>query len=87
VIDTSADKVSSWIELPGIAYGTAPTPDGKWLLVTLIKDNKVGVVDLNSMKVVRTLDVQGHHRKSSSAPTEPPPTSPATPVAKSLSWI
>ena len=41
----------------GIAYGTAPTPDGRWLLVTLIKDNKVGVVDLKSMKVTRTFDV------------------------------
>jgi len=36
VIDTAKNEVKQWVELPGIAYGTAPTPDGRWLLVALI---------------------------------------------------
>jgi DNA-binding beta-propeller fold protein YncE len=57
VIDTATNTVGEWVGLPGIAYGTAPTPDGRWLLVTLISVNKVAVVDLQSLKVVRTFDV------------------------------
>jgi YVTN family beta-propeller protein len=57
VIDTSTNKVARWIEMPGIGYGTAPTPDGHYLLVALIGANKVGVVDLDAMKVSRTIDV------------------------------
>ncbi len=49
--------VRTWISLPGIGYGTAPTPDGRWLLVALISASKIGVVDLRSMAVVRSLDV------------------------------
>jgi len=49
--------VKTWVPLPGIAYGTKATPDGRWLIVTLIAIKKVGVVDLKTMKVVRTVDV------------------------------
>lgn len=56
VVHTGDNKVS-WVPMPGIGYGTAPTPDGRWLVVALIRINQVGVVDLQSMKVVRTLDV------------------------------
>jgi len=56
VIHTGDAKVS-WVPMPGIGYGTAPTPDGRWLVVALIRINQVGVVDLRSMQVVRTLDV------------------------------
>jgi DNA-binding beta-propeller fold protein YncE len=57
VIDTAANQVKAWVPLPGVGYGTAPTPDGRWLLVALIGMNQVGVVALDSMKVVRTLEV------------------------------
>ncbi len=57
VIDTATNGVRTRVTLPGIAYGTAPTPDGRWLLVALIKDNQLGVVDLETMKVARTLEV------------------------------
>jgi YVTN family beta-propeller protein len=57
VIDTAANKVSDWISLPAVGYGTAPTPDGKWLLVALPQANKVAVVDLAALKVARTIDV------------------------------
>ena len=57
VIDTATNGVRTWVSLPGIGYGTAPTVDGRWLLVALIKINKLGVVDLKSMEMVRSFDV------------------------------
>jgi YVTN family beta-propeller protein len=57
VIDTATNKVKTWVALSALAYGTAPTLDGKWLLVTLPAAGQVAVVDLNSMQVVRTVDV------------------------------
>jgi YVTN family beta-propeller protein len=57
VIDTATNKVSDWIALPAVGYGTAPTPDGKWLLVAMPQANKVAVVDLAALKVARTIDV------------------------------
>ncbi len=57
VINTKTSGVERWIEMPGIGYGTATTPDGKFLVVALIKDNKVCVIDLATMTVARTLDV------------------------------
>lgn len=46
VIDTRTNEVVRWIEMPGIGYGTTPTPDGRWLLVTLRDTAQVGVIDL-----------------------------------------
>ena len=57
VISTKSNAVERWIEMPGIGYGTATTPDGKFLIVALIKDNKVCVIDLATMTVARTFDV------------------------------
>jgi YVTN family beta-propeller protein len=57
VIDTGDNTVKQWVELPGRAYGTAPTPDGKTLVVVLIGTNQVGLVDLKTMKLTDTLDV------------------------------
>jgi len=57
VISTQTNGIAQWIEMPGIGYGTAPTPDGRWLIVALPKINQVGVIDLQTMKVVRTLAV------------------------------
>lgn len=58
VIDTAANKVAQWIALPGIAYGTAPTPDGKFLVITVVGGvNKVAVLDLKTMQIARTIDV------------------------------
>jgi DNA-binding beta-propeller fold protein YncE len=45
------------VALPSIAYGTAATPDGRWLLVTIIGNDKLAVVDLQSMQVARTIEV------------------------------
>jgi DNA-binding beta-propeller fold protein YncE len=43
--------------LPAIGYGTALTKDGRWLLVAVPSLNKVAVVDMSSLEVVRTTDV------------------------------
>jgi YVTN family beta-propeller protein len=56
VIDTKTNTVAQRIDLPDFGYGTAPTPDGKSLLVCCGLGD-VAVVDLETMKVVRTLQV------------------------------
>src|SRR6266436_9011638 len=35
VIDTATSKVKTWVQMPAQGYGTAPTPDGRWLVVAL----------------------------------------------------
>jgi YVTN family beta-propeller protein len=50
-------QVTGWISLPAVGYGTAPTLDGKWLLVTTQTANQVAVVDLAKMTVDRTIPV------------------------------
>jgi hypothetical protein len=43
--------------LPNVAYASAPTPDGRWLLAVSLAANRLHVVDLQTLKVVRSLDV------------------------------
>lgn len=57
MIDTAKDEVTHWVELPGIGYGTATTPDSRYLVIALISINKVGVLDLQTRKIVQTIDV------------------------------
>jgi len=57
VIDTKTNQRKQWVALPGTAYGTAPTPDGRWLVIALPSVNKVGLLDLGTMQLARTLDV------------------------------
>jgi YVTN family beta-propeller protein len=57
VIDTATNKVKQWVALPGLGYGTAPTADGRYLVVAVPTVNKVAVVDLHSMEVARSIDV------------------------------
>jgi DNA-binding beta-propeller fold protein YncE len=57
VIDTAKNQVTQWVPLEGLAYGTAPTRDGNFLLVTEPPVGKVAVVDLKSMRVVRSISV------------------------------
>ena len=45
------------MDLPGTAYGTAATPDGRYLVMALIGVNKVGLLDLQTMQLAKTLDV------------------------------
>ena len=55
-IDTRTNQIAHWVELPGVAYGTATTNDGKFVLATIPKENKLAIIDIASMKVVRTID-------------------------------
>ncbi|MDP9008960.1 MAG: hypothetical protein M3N91_09720 [Pseudomonadota bacterium] len=57
VIDTESNRVKAWVALPAVGYGTAPTLDGRWLLVAIPSANQVAVVDLDGMQVVRRIDV------------------------------
>jgi YVTN family beta-propeller protein len=57
VIDTRRNAVARWAALPGIAFGTAPTPDGRSLVVTLPGRDEVGLLDLTTLQVTRTLAV------------------------------
>jgi DNA-binding beta-propeller fold protein YncE len=57
VIDAAAGRIKGWIALPGFGYGTASTPDGRWLLVAVPSAHAVAVVDLRTMHVARTIDV------------------------------
>ncbi len=56
VIDTKTNEVASRIDLPDFGYGTAPTPDGKSLLVCC-GIGEVAVVDLEAKKVVHDLQL------------------------------
>lgn len=56
VIDTQTLEVSHWIPMPGCGYGSAPTPDGKYLVIALSVDNKVALIDLEARKTVKVVD-------------------------------
>ncbi len=56
VIDTATNKIVNWIEVPSSAYASEPTPDGRWLLA-LTRKGALYVIDLQSLKVARTLKI------------------------------
>ena len=57
VIDTATNKVVKWVPLPDLGYGTAVTPDGKWLIVANPLIHKVSALNLSTMKVEHVIDV------------------------------
>ncbi len=57
VIDAATNDVSTWVALPTTACGNAATPDGKWLVVVFPRTNQAGIVDLQTLKMVRQFDV------------------------------
>jgi DNA-binding beta-propeller fold protein YncE len=54
-IDTATNQVEHWISLDGIAYGTAPTLDGRYLVATIPHKSEVAIIDLKTMQVVRNV--------------------------------
>ncbi len=58
-IDTATNTVRQWIDLPSPGFGSAPTADGKTLLICMPDAGKLGVIDLASMKLVKTIEVAG----------------------------
>ena len=66
VIDTSTNKLDGWIALPGVAYASAATPDGRYLVVASPQgsgaakgEGAVYLIDLQSKKVASSLSVKG----------------------------
>jgi DNA-binding beta-propeller fold protein YncE len=57
VIGAGTNKVEHWVTLPGTGYGSAPSADGKWLLVAMPEAKAVAVVDLTALRVVKTISV------------------------------
>jgi DNA-binding beta-propeller fold protein YncE len=43
--------------LPGFGYGSALTPDGRFLVIAIPPTHQVAVIDLETMKVAHTVDV------------------------------
>lgn len=56
VIDTKTNEVASRIDIPDFGYGTASTPDGKYLLVCCGLGD-VAVIDLEAKKVIHDLQL------------------------------
>lgn len=56
VIATASNKITDWVDLPAPVYASEPTPDGRWLLA-LSQSGELYAVDLQSLKVARTLKV------------------------------
>jgi DNA-binding beta-propeller fold protein YncE len=68
VIDTATNKFKMWIPLPGLGYGSAPTPDGRYLVIALPLVHQVGVVDLSTMKIAHTIDVPARPQEVAVSP-------------------
>ena len=49
--------VSRWIDLPCVAYASAPTPDGKWLLVACMANHQLLAIDMATLKIAKTFDL------------------------------
>ncbi|MGI4852931.1 MAG: cytochrome D1 domain-containing protein [Janthinobacterium lividum] len=58
-IDTATNKLRSWIDLPSPGFGARATADGKYLLICMPDASKLGLVDVATMKLVKTIDVAG----------------------------
>jgi YVTN family beta-propeller protein len=57
VIDTRTRKVQHRVPLPASGYGTAPTPNGTWLVIAMPSAKQVAVLNLKTMKVEHTINV------------------------------
>jgi DNA-binding beta-propeller fold protein YncE len=57
VIDTHTNQIRNWVQLSAPGYGSASTNDGRLLLVTLPTAGSLEVVDLATMKAIRTIKI------------------------------
>src|ERR1700720_280415 len=55
--DAIPNKVSRWIDLPCVAYASAPTPDGKWLLVACMAKHQLLAINMATLKIAKTFDL------------------------------
>src|SRR5690554_3390456 len=56
VIDSRTYEVETTIEVGQRPRGIGPSPDQKWLYVAISDDDAIAVVDVNTLKVIKTLD-------------------------------
>src|SRR5271155_33241 len=56
VIDTTANKVASWISVPSTVYSSSPTADGRKLLAAS-PAGKIFVIDIASAKLEESFDI------------------------------
>jgi DNA-binding beta-propeller fold protein YncE len=54
---TASHKVSRWIDLPGIAYASTPTPDGKYLLVACMAKRLLLAIDMATLKIAKSFNL------------------------------
>jgi DNA-binding beta-propeller fold protein YncE len=57
VISAASNKVDQWIDLPGMGYGSAATPNGALLIIAIPSKNSVAIIDLKTMKVSKVIEV------------------------------
>ena len=66
VIDAATRKVAKRIPMESYGYGTAPTPDGRWLLAPMMAVDKIAVIDLKTMTVAKNIELaKGTHPQES----------------------
>jgi len=56
-IDTASRTVRTWVDLPSKGYGGVVTKDGQYLVLALPGAKQMGVINLSSMKLEKTIDV------------------------------
>ncbi|HAB16571.1 MAG TPA: hypothetical protein PLX89_05745 [Verrucomicrobiota bacterium] len=54
-IDAAKQEFAGWAPLPGISFGTAATPDGKYLIMAMVELSEVASLDLATAKVTRRI--------------------------------
>ncbi len=60
VVDTGRLRVDRWIELPGTAFGSARTIDGRHLVIALRWACQIAIIDLATDEIVAAIDVPAH---------------------------
>jgi YVTN family beta-propeller protein len=54
-----AQPAIRWVPLPDVAYASATTPDGKWLLVACPKKHLLLAIDLATLSFTKTFELPG----------------------------
>lgn len=57
MLSDRANPNIKWISLPGLGYGGATTPDGKWFVLPIESEHQVVAIDIATMAIAHTIDV------------------------------
>jgi len=61
-IDAKTNTVAKRVPMESYGYGTAATPNGRWLLVPMMAVDKIAVIDLKTMTVAKNIELaKGTH--------------------------